>query len=54
MQRLKHSEWLNFYYKRGDKNARSFASYEEWLKSLDDEDLLDNYLEIRDAQNNLD
>ena len=48
--RIKNEGWLDYFYRRLAPNF----SYEKWLESLSDEDLLDSYNRVRDRENNLD
>lgn len=45
---------FDFYFERGDNNARSFTSYKEWLHSLSNENFLRAYNSIKEVINNLD
>ncbi len=51
---IKSYGWLSFYYERGDHNARNFSNYEDWLKSLNDEDFYYEYLSTKESCDNLD
>lgn len=47
-------DWLDYAFKRGDNNAISFKTYQEYLASLDAYDFLATYNRVRDAEQNLD
>lgn len=47
--RIKNESYFDYCFKRGDSNAKAFASYADWLASLSDEDLLDTYDRVREA-----
>lgn len=40
---------LDYCFKRGDMNAKSYLTYENWLNSLEDDELLAAYDRVRDA-----
>jgi hypothetical protein len=53
VDRLKNSAWMDYCYKRGDQNAANMT-YVDWLRSLDDDDLLSAYNRVRDYEADLD
>lgn len=51
----RQSGWLDFSFTYGDRNAKSFnGDYVAWLNSLDDDEFLDAYNRVREAESNLD
>jgi hypothetical protein len=46
--------WLDNCWERGDNDARSFASYADWLRSLSDSELLAAYNRVTTAEAQLD
>ena len=51
---IKDYGWTDSFFKRGDHNASKYNSYEAWLDSLDDEEFLARYNDVRETINNLD
>lgn len=58
ISKIKNSGWLDCWGR--DDNAfallrpKGFATYEDWLKSLDDEDVLAAYVRVHEAEQQLD
>lgn len=51
IKRISNQSDFDYCYKRGDSNARAFVSYQLWLKSLSDEDLLDTLIRVEESYN---
>lgn len=51
---IKDYGYCDYAFKRGDDNAKSFKSYEDWLNSLDDDDFLASFVRTKDRADNLD
>lgn len=54
IKRIQSYGYLDYCWTRGDRNADKYGSYRDWLNSLDDEELLDAFVRIEEASNNLD
>jgi hypothetical protein len=54
IQSIRNWGGFDYCWKRGDDKAESFPVYEDWLKSLDDVELLAAYDRVRDAIGDLD
>ena len=54
IDRIRGYSWLDSCYKRGAFNAEKYSSYEEWLASLADEDLLATYNRMVEVFNGMD
>ena len=46
IQAIKYESYSDYAYERGDRNAAKFESYEGWLSSLDNDDLLEAYRRV--------
>ncbi len=54
---IAHGDWLDYVFDRVHTECQrrnESVRYRDWLDSLDDDDFLDTYNRVRDAQNQLD
>jgi len=54
ISKIKDYKELDHSYNWGDYNARSFSNYEDYLRSLNDNDFLSTYNEVKESINSLD
>lgn len=46
IEAIKHFSFDDYCYERGDNNANKYTTYEAWLTSLDNEELLSAYRRV--------